>query len=48
MLIPRGQLFDAKQITSKRVKSGAKNLSFSMLSGHGNLGIIYSEFSTRA
>jgi hypothetical protein len=48
MLIPKGQLFVAKQMISNVVKSGAKNLSFSIFFGHGSKGIIDSEFLTKA
>ncbi len=48
MLIPKGQLFVAKQMISKVVKSGAKNLSFSIFFGQGSNGIIVSEFLTKA
>jgi hypothetical protein len=46
--MPNGQLFVAKAITSRVVKSGAKKVSFSHSLGHGSSGIMCSLFVTRA
>lgn len=48
MLIPAGMPEPANDRTSKLVKSGLKNLSFSNSLDHGSFGIMDSAASTRA
>jgi hypothetical protein len=48
MLMPAGIPEPAKEITSKLVKSGLRNLSFSNELSHGNFGIMLLAASTRA
>ena len=47
MLMPAGTPDPAKERTSREVKSGRRNLSFSNSLGHGSLGRMSSAASTR-